>query len=99
MYCNEIRISVIILCIVKVVSNELSCSWAGGLQGRKVIDRFLLNTVPTLLSRNGILYLITMKENNINEIFHQLKVMGFHMQIVLQRKCGIENLMALRITR
>ena len=85
--------------IVKVVSNSLYRSWAGGLQGRQVMDRFLLNTVPTLLSPNGILYLITIKQNNINEISDQLKVMGFHMQIVLQRKCGIENLMAVRITR
>jgi release factor glutamine methyltransferase len=84
---------------LKVGSRQISSSWAGGVEGRQVIDRFLYNTVPLLLSPNGFIYLIIIKENNINEICATMKGMGFHMTIVLERKCGSENLMALRFNR
>jgi release factor glutamine methyltransferase len=85
--------------LLKVGSRQISSSWAGGVQGRQVIDRFLCDTVPSLLSPNGFLYIIIIKENNINEIYATMNSMGFNMTVVLERKCGSENLIALRFNR
>src|SRR2546423_681457 len=86
--------------IKKEMSGQQICnSWSGGLRGRQVIDRFLCNTVPALLSANGVLYIIAIKQNNINEICETMNVMGFAMTVVINRKCGTENLTALRFNR
>ena len=77
---------------------DISGSWAGGVDGRQVIDRFL-PTVPSLLSDNGLLYMIVVKENKISEICDSMKAINFEMTVVLERKAGAEHLMALRFNR
>ncbi|XP_054166887.1 methyltransferase N6AMT1-like [Oppia nitens] len=78
--------------------SDISSAWAGGLNGRQVIDRFL-RTVPKLLSHNGFCYLIVIKENNINEIKNIMKSLGFEMTVVLERKTYLEIIIALRFKR
>ncbi|KAK3088730.1 hypothetical protein FSP39_023073 [Pinctada imbricata] len=46
----------------EVGGNGIEASWAGGLHGREVIDRFL-PIVPKFLSKSGVLYLVVVKEN------------------------------------
>ncbi|KAI0216509.1 HemK methyltransferase member 2 [Massospora cicadina] len=50
-----------------VCKEAIAASWAGGLDGREVIDRFL-PLLPKLLSPNGIAYLVTVSENRPVEI-------------------------------
>ncbi|RMC01726.1 hypothetical protein DUI87_21742 [Hirundo rustica rustica] len=47
----------------EVKSHGIEASWAGGKQGREVMDR-VFPLVPDLLSPGGLFYLVTIKENN-----------------------------------
>ncbi|XP_065769788.1 methyltransferase N6AMT1 isoform X2 [Muntiacus reevesi] len=47
----------------EVGSRGIQAAWAGGRSGREVIDRFL-PLAPDLLSPRGLFYLVTIKENN-----------------------------------
>ena len=51
------------LSLLQVGSHGIQASWAGGRKGREVIDRFLPQ-VRHLLSPNGVLYLVTIEEND-----------------------------------
>lgn len=79
-------------------SNSIEAAWAGGHSGRQVMDR-LFPQLNRLLSPNGIFYLVCIKPNNIDEIESILANYGFSMQVVLNRKAGIENLFILRFKR
>lgn len=46
----------------QIGSRGIEASWAGGEDGREVIDRFL-PTVEMLLSLDGAFYLVIIKEN------------------------------------
>lgn len=46
----------------EVGSRDIAASWAGGINGREVMDR-LFPKIPNLLSPNGIFYLLVLKEN------------------------------------
>lgn len=47
----------------QVGSHGIKAAWAGGRNGREVMDRFF-PLVPDLLSPRGLFYLVTIKENN-----------------------------------
>ncbi|XP_066226503.1 methyltransferase N6AMT1 isoform X2 [Saccopteryx leptura] len=47
----------------EVGSHGIQAAWAGGRNGREVMDRFF-PLVPDLLSPRGLFYLVTIKENN-----------------------------------
>lgn len=50
-----------------VCKEAIAASWAGGVDGREVIDR-LLQLLPDLLSPDGMAYLVTVSENKPAEI-------------------------------
>ncbi|CAH1774223.1 unnamed protein product [Owenia fusiformis] len=76
----------------------LSASWAGGKDGREVTDQFL-NLVPHFLSKQGILYLVIIKENKQDEIESILQKHGFSMEIIISRRSGPEFLSVLKFSR
>uniref|UniRef100_A0A915B1A7 Methyltransferase HEMK2 n=1 Tax=Parascaris univalens TaxID=6257 RepID=A0A915B1A7_PARUN len=77
-------------------NDSISRCWAGGASGREVVDR-LLEEVPELLSPTGLMYIIALKENNIPELLtYSSSLKG---EVVLQRRCGIEYLYALKFQR
>lgn len=74
-------------------------SWAGGLSGMEVTDRFL-KTVDQLLSPQGVFYLVAIKENNVPELRSGMQS-RFQLQseIVLQRRAGREHLYTIKFFR
>lgn len=76
----------------------IEASWAGGLKGREVIDRFL-SLVPKILSDNGICYMLVIEENIPEEIKGLMYAMGFCTKAVIFRKVGNEKQYILKMFR
>lgn len=82
----------------EVGSTSIEAAWAGGKRGREVIDRFL-PLVSKLLSDNGLFYLITIAENDPNEIIQLLSKYGLRGNPCLSTRAGNERLSVLRFHR
>ncbi|KAJ8021012.1 HemK methyltransferase family member 2 [Holothuria leucospilota] len=82
----------------EVEVDGLARSWAGGINGRQVLDR-LLPDVHKLLSPKAVFYLVTTEENRPDEIKQLLQQDGFHSTTVLQRKSGPERLSVIKFER
>ncbi|XP_069157470.1 methyltransferase N6AMT1-like isoform X1 [Procambarus clarkii] len=82
----------------EVGQGDLEYTWAGGERGREVIDR-LLPSVDTLLSPEGVFYLVVLKENDPAEIEQVMAKFGFTCACVLSRRTGPEYLSVLRFSR
>jgi len=82
----------------EVGGTSLSSSWAGGENGRQVIDQFL-PIATELVSAKGMIYLLVIKENNPDEIMDLMKSFGFESNVVIQRRTGPEYLSVLRFSR
>ena len=81
----------------EVGSHSIEAAWAGGINGRQVIDRFL-PLVHSLLSSKGVFYLVTINENQPLQILNELKSQyGLEGSVFKSRKAGIEGLSILRI--
>ncbi len=79
-------------------SRSIEAAWAGGKDGRQVMDR-LFPFIDLLLSPSGVFYLVCIKQNKIDEIEKWFVKLNFQMRIVLNRRAGIENLFILRFDR
>ena len=77
---------------------SLEASWAGGQDGTKLLFESLLPNAIRLLTENGIIYLIAIRENKIENIKNFLGE-EFTMKKVIERKAGRELLSLLKITR
>lgn len=55
--------------VFQVGGNGIQAAWAGGKNGREVMDR-IFPLVPKLLSPKGFFYLLVLKENNPGEIIY-----------------------------
>lgn len=73
-------------------------SWAGGLNGRKVMDR-VFPKIPDILSETGTFYLLIIKENNPEDILRIFKNMNMHGAIVAERRIRGEHLYILRFQK
>ncbi|XP_030333721.1 methyltransferase N6AMT1 [Strigops habroptila] len=82
----------------EVKSHGIEASWAGGKKGREVMDR-VFPLVPDLLSPGGLFYLVTIKENNPDEILETMKKHGLEGTQVLSRQAGPEMLTILRFRK
>ncbi|KAH3898440.1 hypothetical protein DPMN_022672 [Dreissena polymorpha] len=82
----------------EVSNGGIEASWAGGTNGREVIDR-LLPFVPQLLSDSGVFYMVVIKENKPKDIQDILSKSGFHMTVVINRRSGPEFLSVLKFSR
>ncbi|XP_061214975.1 methyltransferase N6AMT1 isoform X1 [Neopsephotus bourkii] len=82
----------------EVESQGIEASWAGGKKGREVMDR-VFPLVPDLLSPEGLFYLVTIKENNPDEILETMKKHGLEGTRVLSRQAGPEMLTILRFRK
>uniref|UniRef100_H2YG33 Methyltransferase HEMK2 n=1 Tax=Ciona savignyi TaxID=51511 RepID=H2YG33_CIOSA len=82
----------------EVEVNGITASWAGGVDGRQVMNRFF-KQVPNLLSNRGVLYLVVIRENKPDEIREIFNEMGFLCEVVMTRRSGPEFLMILKFVR
>ncbi|KFP39116.1 HemK methyltransferase family member 2, partial [Chlamydotis macqueenii] len=82
----------------EVESQGIEASWAGGKKGREVMDR-VFPLVPDLLSPGGLFYLVTIKENNPDEILETMKKFGLEGTRVLSRQAGQEMLTILKFRK
>ncbi|XP_020851694.1 methyltransferase HEMK2 isoform X1 [Phascolarctos cinereus] len=82
----------------EVGSHGIEAAWAGGRNGREVMDRFF-PLVADLLSPEGFFYLVTIKENNPDEIMETMKKYGLQGKIVLSRQAGQEILSVLKFNK
>ncbi|KAI5332422.1 hypothetical protein L3X38_022551 [Prunus dulcis] len=76
----------------------IASAWAGGENGRSVIDK-ILPVADNLLSEKGWLYMVTLTENNPSEICLQMKEKGYASRIIVQRLTEEENLQIIKFWR
>lgn len=85
---------------VPTPEEEIGCkgiasSWAGGLNGRQVIDR-ILPAVQELLSEKGWLYMIALEDNDPLDICHLMNEKGYASRVLLKRCTEEESLYVLK---
>lgn len=73
-------------------------SWAGGTDGRLIMDR-VFNQLDSILSPDGIAYILIIEDNKPKEIIKDLKRLGFEAKIVAERRIRGEYLIILKIAR
>lgn len=78
--------------------DNLVYSWAGGAGGRRVIDA-LVEKLSNILSPDGVLYLLLLKENNPKDITRELAKNNFLAVQFKERRILGEHLFILKVTR
>ncbi|CAG8510826.1 20926_t:CDS:2 [Racocetra persica] len=80
-------------------SNFIERAWAGGIDGREVIDK-MLPLVNDLLSSNGVFYLLVISDNKPDEICERMwNDYQFHSKISASRLAGREKQLILKFWR
>lgn len=105
LYCNFKSIFDIILFNPPYVCTEdseikpgINRSWAGGSDGRIIIDQFL-SQLELFLSDSGVCYMVALKENKPYEIMATMKVLGFNSCIIKERRILGEHLFVIRFIK
>ncbi|KAL3647604.1 hypothetical protein CASFOL_008572 [Castilleja foliolosa] len=88
---------------VPTPEDEVGCygiasAWAGGENGRRVIDK-ILPVADVLLSDKGWLYLVTLTDNKPLELCLEMRKKGYASRIVLQRSTDEERLHIIKFWR
>lgn len=76
----------------------ITSAWAGGENGRSVIDK-ILPFADTLLSEKGWLYMVTLTANNPSDICLLMRAKGYDAKIVVQRSTEEESLHVIKFWR
>ncbi len=89
----------------EVGKKTIEAAWAGGIDGRQVIDQFL-PLVPVfcanskdILTQSGIFYLVVINENRPDEICQIMRSYGLHSRTLMYRKAGFEGLSVLAFSK
>ena len=73
-------------------------SWAGGTDGRLIMDR-VFDAMDSILSPNGTAYILVIEENKPKEIIANMKTKGFCGSIMAERRIRGEHLFVIRFHR
>lgn len=73
-------------------------SWAGGTDGRLIMDR-VFDAMDNILSPNGTAYILVIEENKPKEIIANMKTKGFCGSIIAERRIRGEHLFVIRFHR
>jgi release factor glutamine methyltransferase len=80
-------------------SAGIAGSWAGGVDGMEITNRFLRD-VECLLSPRGRFYLVALQQNHVSSIrSRMLEDFGLASQVVIERRAGREFLLIIRFAR
>lgn len=79
-------------------NDKITKSWAGGTDGRLIMDR-VFETMDTILSANGMAYILVIEENKPREIIANMKSQKLYGSIVAERRIRGEHLFVLRFQR
>lgn len=71
--------------------NSLNRSWAGGKDGREITD-LVLGDLNRMLAKNGVCYMVILKENNPLEIETRMSARGYNCSKIMERKIPGEHL-------
>lgn len=69
----------------EISGSGLSRAWAGGANGREIIDKLLCN-ISDMLTDRGVCYVVLLKENNPEEVINFMKNLKFDSRLILRRK-------------
>jgi release factor glutamine methyltransferase len=81
----------------EVSGNGIEVSWAGGEKGRQVTDR-AIPQIAHLLSEKGVCYMITVDDNEPEDIAQTFKNLGLNMVPLVRRRAYNEYLTVQRIS-
>lgn len=73
-------------------------SWAGGTNGRKVMER-VFHAIPSILSDLGAFYMLVIKENDPEYILNAFRRLNMNGEIVSERRIRGEHLYVLRFRK
>lgn len=73
-------------------------SWAGGTDGRIIMDR-VFNAMDSILSSGGVAYILVIEENKPKQIIEDMKTKGFLGTIVAERRIRGEHLYVIKFKR
>ncbi|CAJ1896069.1 unnamed protein product [Cylindrotheca closterium] len=82
----------------EVSGNGIEVSWAGGERGRLVVDR-AIPQIAHLLSENGVCYMITVDDNEPEEISKMFDALGIKMFPLVRRRAYNEYLSVQKLVR
>ena len=85
------------------IFNDQNCSgieasWAGGEDGRYVIDR-ALPEIARVMRKGGVVYMITVDENRPEEVLGVMESLGFKGEVFVRRQARNEFLSVLRMVK
>lgn len=81
----------------EVGGNGIEASWAGGVNGRVVVDRAIPQIVELLSKPNGVGYMITVDDNRPEELQARFRTLGLDMVPWVRRRARNEYLTVQRI--
>lgn len=70
---------------------SINRAWAGGKNGREIIDTVLEN-LDKILAKNGVCYMVILKENKPLEIKERMVARGYSVVVIMERKVPGEHL-------
>lgn len=76
----------------EVGSVDIEASWAGGKDGRRVIDRAICQMEQLLERPSGVAYIVTVDDNHPLELAQRFQQLGLKMSPLLRRKAFNERL-------
>lgn len=82
----------------EVSGNGIEASWAGGLKGRRVVDRAIPQIAQLLARPRGVCYMITVDDNEPEEIAGLFATHGLNMTPFVRRRACNEYLTVQKIT-
>uniref|UniRef100_A0A803LM72 Methyltransferase small domain-containing protein n=1 Tax=Chenopodium quinoa TaxID=63459 RepID=A0A803LM72_CHEQI len=82
----------------EVGAGGIVAAWAGGEDGRSVIDR-ILPVADKLLSEKGWLYMLTLAANKPSELCGLMRKKGYASKIIVQRSTEEESLHVIKFWR
>lgn len=80
------------------VNDKITKSWAGGADGRLIMDR-VFDAMHAILSPRGMAYILVIEENKPKEIIANMKGQEFYGSVVAERRIRGEHLYVLRFQR